>query len=373
MGEPMSPDVSVVTSGHDVADARIHRLASALKDAGLTVELLGLGDPGSAPSGVHVRTVARPGVVGRALLAARQASRARGRVMLALDPDSLVACYLVGRARRRRVVADVHEDYAALLVDRSWAAGWKGRVARRVVGIATIVAERSDLVIVADEHVPPERGRSRLVLRNVPYLGLLPGFRPDDPRRQRALYIGDVRASRGLWSMIEAVEGAPGWTLDIVGAVAPGDLDRLEVYQREGPARDRVRVHGRKPPREAWSLARDASCGFTLLEDTPAFRAALPSKLYEYVACGLPVIVTDLPRQRRFVESWGAGAVVPPGPLAGPRASQVLRDWTAHPDALDAIRAASSRFQGEATEWASEYRAVAEAVARLSGRSSTPA
>ncbi len=362
-------DVSIVTSGHDVADARIHRLSSALLDAGLTVELLGLGDPASAPAGVGVRAVDRPGVVGRALLAVRHALRARGRVLVALDPDSLVAAFVIGRARRRGVVADVHEDYAALLQDRSWATGWRGRIARRVVGLATATARRSDLAIVADEHVPPASGRSRLVLRNIPYLGLLPPFRAEDPQQQRALYIGDVRASRGLWSMIEAIEGAPGWTLDIVGAVARDDAARLDAYQLDGPARDRVRVHGRRPPREAWSLAREASCGLTLLEDTAAFRAALPSKLYEYVACGLPVIVTDLPRQRGFVETWGAGAIVPPGKDAGPRAAEVLRYWAEHPEALDSIRGSSARFRGEATQWTGEYQAMAEAVARIAGRS----
>ena len=43
-------DVSLVTSGHDVADARLHRLVAALTDSGLTVEVIGLGDPAAAPA-----------------------------------------------------------------------------------------------------------------------------------------------------------------------------------------------------------------------------------------------------------------------------------------------------------------------------------
>jgi len=37
--------------------------------------------------------------------------------------------------------------------------------------------------------------------------------------------VGDVRASRGLHTMVEAVLAAPPWRLDIVGPVAPGDDD----------------------------------------------------------------------------------------------------------------------------------------------------
>ena len=102
------PDVSIITSGHDVADARIHRLAAALTHDGLVLELLGLGDAALAPPGVATRVHRRPGPIGRALLALRFAAMGRGRVLLALDPDSLLASLVLARLRRRRVVADVH-------------------------------------------------------------------------------------------------------------------------------------------------------------------------------------------------------------------------------------------------------------------------
>lgn len=358
------PDVSIVTSGHDVADARIHRLCAALGDARLSVELLGLGDPQGAPPGVHVLTVPRPGMIGRAGTALRHAFRARGRVLVALDPDSLVTSLAVGRARGRKVVADVHEDYAALLSDRAWAAGWKGSLARAVVAGASWAARRGDLVIVADEHVPPRTARRRLVLRNLPYLRMLP---PPSPMvgPPRALYVGDVRASRGLWSMIGGIEGAPEWSLDIVGAVSPADEPRLLEYLATGPARDRVRVHGRKPPELAWQLASGAACGLALLEDTPAFRDAIPSKLYEYIACGLPVVVTDLPRQRDIVEGHAVGAVIPPGEACGAALADVLRGWSSDPASLDELRARTADFLTTAGQWRDAYAAAAGAVAQL--------
>ncbi len=49
-------DVSIVTSGHDVADARLHREVAALVARGLHVEVLGLGDEADGPPGVTVRT-----------------------------------------------------------------------------------------------------------------------------------------------------------------------------------------------------------------------------------------------------------------------------------------------------------------------------
>jgi hypothetical protein len=362
-------DVSVVTSGHDVSDARLHRVSAALLARGLTVEVLGLGDAAQGPEGARVTATPRGGLAARALAAPRKALAARGSVLVALDPDSLVACLVVGRLRRRRVVADVHEDYAALLADRPWASGWRGTVGRALARVATVAARRADLVVVADEHVPPLTGRHRLVLRNVPDLAMLPplGAAGATPR---AIYVGDVRGSRGLWSMLDAVERAPDWHLDIVGPVAGADADRLADRLAAAGLRDRVTLHGRMPPRRAWALAEGAWCGLALLEDTPAFRAAMPSKLYEYLGCGLAVVVTDLPRQAELVRASGGGDVVPPGPGAGAATAAVLNGWAERPATLAARREAAARWRSDALQH-NPYADLAASIAALTARHTT--
>ncbi|KGN40918.1 glycosyltransferase [Knoellia aerolata] len=330
-------DVSFVTSGHDVADARLHRLVSAARAADLEVEVLGLGDVCDGPPGVRVHTVARGSMAGRVMTALRYARAARGSVLVALDPDSLVACSVVARVRRRRFVADVHEDYLALLRDRAWAQGWKGTLGGALVRVATAVAARADLVVVADHHVPPVEARHRLVVTNRPDVEMLPGPTDRSPE-PRAIYVGDVRSSRGLFTMVEAVRLAPGWRLDIVGPVAAADREELDVRLGDPELAARVRLVGRKPPREAWEHARGAWCGLALLDRTPAFVDALPSKLSEYLSAGLAVIVSDLPRQAELVRASGAGAVVEADPA---RVAEVLRDWAAHPDVVDEHRSAA--------------------------------
>lgn len=364
-------DVSVITSGHDVADARLHREVAALLARGLRVEVLGLGDAADGPPGAAVRTWPRQGSLLRARLASRMAARAHGRVLLTLDPDSALAANAAAMASGRVVVVDVHEDFARLLADRPWAAsgfGLAGQAARGLVAAFTALARRAALTVVADEHVPPLTARNRLVLPNRPVAAMLPG--PTEPdARPRALYVGDVRASRGLFAMLEAVRLAPDWHLDIVGPVAPADQARLDATLADADLAARVSVHGRRPPTQAWEHARGAWCGLLLLTDTPAFREAVPSKLSEYLACGLPVVTTDLPRQAAIVGESGAGVVVPGSAddeVVGAAVAQVLRDWSARPDALTAPRAAATaRAELDAAESGDPYAAFADAVAAL--------
>jgi glycosyltransferase involved in cell wall biosynthesis len=165
--------------------------------------------------------------------------------------------------------------------------------------------------------------------------------------------------------MVAAVESAPDWSLDIVGPVSATDRDRLERYRAEGPARDRLRLHGRMPPRSAWELARGAWCGLVLLEDTAAFRAAMPSKLYEYAACGLPVVVSDLPRQREFVQTHELGVVVPAGPQGGLEAGRALTDLLENPSTAQAMRSNAARWRSGAQEWRAAYEQAAAEVRSL--------
>lgn len=335
-----APDVSILTSGHDVADARLHREVAALRRAGLRVEVRGLGDAGAGPDGAQVVAVARRGPLGRALLALGLGWQARGRVLMTLDPDGALAAWPAARLRRRQLVVDVHEDYGALLRDRAWARGPAGVVASVLVRVAGVAARRADLTVVADEHVPPATARRRVVLRNLPDLSMIPEPVAPEPV-PRAIYIGDLRASRGVFAMVEAAAAA-GWRLDLVGPVAAADAPALAERLTAPDVAGRVVLHGRMPPRAAWALAAGAWVGLCLLQDTPAFRDAVPSKLGEYLAAGLGVICTDLPRQARIVREKQVGVVVPTGSGCAAATAEVMRELADQPVRLAAWRAAAS-------------------------------
>jgi glycosyltransferase involved in cell wall biosynthesis len=357
------PDVSIVSSGHDVADARLHREVAAAVAAGLDVEVLGLGAASDGPAGAAVTARPRPrGVAARLALALGQPWRARGRVLLTLDPDVVPGALLAARLRRRRLVVDVHEDYVALTRDRAWASGVVGLAVRAGVRGVLAAARRADLVVVADEHVPPRTAPARLVVRNAPAGAYLPA--PSDPGPvPRAIYIGDVRRSRGLPVMLAAVEAAPGWELDVVGPVAADDRAWLDEWIATSPAASRVRFHGRKPPMQAWAFARGAWVGLSLLDDTPAFRDAVPSKLYEYLAAGLAVATTPLPRAAAIVTESAAGVVVPDADAL----SATLRGWADQPADLLPLRSSAVTWAGAAFAGASGYDVLAQRLSALAG------
>lgn len=363
-----SVDVTVLTTGHDVADARLHRLVNVLaRNESLTVEVLGLGAAGDGPPEAEVRCHPRWGLPGRAADAVLLPWRSRGRVILVLDPDLVLPTLLrrfctrwsFGRSTRR-VVVDVHEDYTKALLDRSWARGVRLALARSLVAASTAGATRADLTVVADDHLRPFHAPRRLVLRNLPLRNLLPA--PGPPTSGfRAIYVGDVRLSRGLRMMLSVLESCPDWTLDVVGPVAAADRVWLSRWRATSPARDRVRFHGRLPPREAWLLASGARVGLCMLQPTPAFVEALPTKVLEYLTCGLAVVTTPLPRAAALIRDTGAGVVVDDLPAA----VAALRRWSQDPSTVSAHQAAAQRWAAGRPMEDDQYAVFGRAVSEL--------
>jgi glycosyltransferase involved in cell wall biosynthesis len=290
--------------------------------------------------------------------------QAKGKVLFAIAPELIPMSIFAARVRRRRIVVDVYEDYLSLLRDRSWAKGVIGLGARGVAKFASSLAQRADLTVVADVQVPPLRAINRMVVRNLPDLDL--PYTDQIDAEPRAIYIGDVRRSRGLATMLETIEatqkaGAP-WHLDVIGPIAPADQNFVDHWIANSPAANLVTFHGRQTLEKSWQRALGAWAGLSLLEPTPAFLAAIPSKLYEYAAAHLAVLTTPLPRPAALVVEHGLGKVV----ADAEQASAELIRWAADVDSLKRVRAAAAAW-AQTLDSSAEYGQFAEQVARLSG------
>ncbi len=352
-------DVLVLSTAHDVADARLHRLCEALVSAGLAVRLEAVGTrPDHAPPGVPVMLHPSRHQARRLARTLVRPLRARCRCLVIVDPDAVPAARLWRVLRPgRRLVVDVHEDYTALQRDRRWARGVARPVVAALVRLVVRLSGGADLVLVADEHLLPGRPR-RLVVQNLPRLeGFAAAAWDAVPR---AVYIGDVRVSRGLDDMTAAVLAAPPWLLDVVGPVRPEDRDRVLAAAVVAGRPDAVRFSGRLPSDRSWAVAAGAWAGLALLHDTPAFREAVPTKLYEYAAAGLATLATPLPRVRALLEESGGGEVVPDGAAC----AEVLRRWAADPAQA---RAAAERGRAWAEQRlaARPFDGAAEAIQAL--------
>ncbi len=103
-------------------------------------------------------------------------------------------------------------------------------------------------------------------------------------------------------------------------------------------------------------LLHSSAIGLCLFQPAPNHLEAMPTKVFEYMAAGLPVIASDLPALREIVEGSGAGICVDPrDSLEVARAINFLLE---NPEQMQALGRCGQQAVAERYNWASEAQAL---------------
>lgn len=328
----------ILSVAHDVADARVYRIVDRSLRRGFEVDVWARGNAAKGPPGARVRILTRRLRLARLFQVVRAP---RTDVLVVVDPDLFPLALAARWARRAKiVVCDVHEDFGAVASDRSWIRPFLRPFVRSGVGFMLWCAARADITLVADTHVPPTAARNRHVVTND-----VAAFvrRANPPTPLRAVYVGDIRRSRGCFEIAEAVRASPPWSLDMVGPIA--DQGERVALEEIAAGCGRITLWGREDPHRSWEIAAQSSVGLCILDATPAFTETVPTKVYEYLASGMAVIASPLPRVRELLTETGAGVI------ASDRyeLAAILRRWAEEPAEMATFRSASR-------SWAAELR-----------------
>ena len=129
------------------------------------------------------------------------------------------------------------------------------------------------------------------------------------------LYVGVVSFDRGLDTMIRVVAqlltAYPGIRLHLFGrsTVTQPELESLPDYTL---VRDNLLFYGHTAPQKSYANVNRYVAGLALLKPVGDYPGSYPTKLFEYMALGLPVIAADFPLYRPIIESARCGYCVNP-------------------------------------------------------------
>jgi glycosyltransferase involved in cell wall biosynthesis len=361
-------------------DSRVRREAAALASAGHDVWVVELAPvPGGLArlDGFTRRSCLPPEWARRRLPTA--GFRALGllsfvRHVVRLRPDIVhahdAAMLLPGSAGAlltgAQLVYDSHELAASVPYrERGWA--WF------VEAIERLVVPRCAAVITVSDGIA-ERLRHRYRLRALPtVVRNASALRAGGPRGLRArlgieadiplvLHQGAPAPDRGCEVLVDAVAKLDGVWLAFLGDPEPGYSGKLSALIQARGIRHRVRMLPSVPLDQLLGWTAEADVGVTLLQDTcENHRLALPNKLFEYVAAGVPVLASALPDVERLVESYGIGwCVTPDDPAA---IAEGIRNALANRHDQQ-LRARLDRARAE-LRWPVEQQRLIDLYARL--------
>lgn len=248
-------------------------------------------------------------------------------VMIGSSPHLFAATATWTAAKLRRVpfVAEVRdlwpESYSEMTGKTS------GPEVRAMRIMADLLYCRSSAVVVlapANRDHVVERGAEPSLVSCIPNGVDLEQFGPDGeapvrlgrPERFTFVYAGAHGPANGLDLVVEACRllhdaGEDRVAVALIGdgAVKPELEERVSVLRLEN-----LMFHDPVPKEDVPAVLRTADAGLMVLADVELFSYGVsPNKLFDYLACDLPV-VTNVPGWvAEIVESSGAGTVVPSG------------------------------------------------------------
>jgi glycosyltransferase involved in cell wall biosynthesis len=163
------------------------------------------------------------------------------------------------------------------------------------------------------------------------------------------------------------VASLDGVNLVFLGDPEPGFGERLAAEIRRRGVSDRVTALASVPLARLLGHTAEADVGVTLLQDTcENHRLALPNKLFEYIAAGVPVVASALPESQRLIDAYGVGWCVAP---ADPRGLADALRWALTASRDRGLRERLERARGE-LRWSREQARLLEVYDGLQNRSS---
>ncbi len=362
------------TSVHAWNDSRIFwKYCRFLAAENFDVHLVAPQAPDGPRDGVQLHTVTWPagGRLRRMTLGAwrtyRTALRLNGDIYHFHDPE-LIPFGLLLKWHGKVVIYDVHEDVPEDILRRHWIP----RPLRKTIAAGFQVfenwaARRFSAVAAATPFIRDRFRTARAqaaAIRNFPPRNDMPTTEARAVSTERAVcYVGGISEDRGIIEAIKASARADA-RLYLAGRYFTNDLRaRLEQLEEWRNVAD-LGFLDRQGVAEV--LARSAA-GLVTLHATPKFVHALPVKMFEYMAAGLPVIASDFPEWRDIIEGNGCGLCVDPtNPDAISRAIRYVLD---NPEEARKMGARGRNAVATKYCWESEFATVLSIYGRLTGNS----
>ncbi len=366
----MKTRICHLTSVHHVTDPRIFlKECVSLARAGYEVFLVAPHFREETVDGVHIipfkrfdnrflRMLCSP------FLMLKSALKLRAEMYHLHDPELQIAGFLL-KLLGRRVVFDSHEMVLMDLGDKYYL---KNGVMKRLIPAVYRLVEAL-AVRCLDGYVLAEDGYREyffakyrryshkfVFLRNYPALRLIDSVSPASREDGTfvAVYAGKLSWNRGIKELIQVAEIMKG-AIE-VNLIGQWENDALERECRALPGWRYVRFLGFLPPQDVYGHMKASDIGVCNLYPVSNYMVSLPVKALEYMACGLPMVMSDFPVWRRMFTS-GAVFVDPldVDAIAG-TITRLMQDG----DMLASLKARGRRLVETEMSWEIEEKKLME-------------
>lgn len=232
------------------------------------------------------------------------------------DPE-LLPYALKLKKKKKLVIYDSHEDVPRQILAKTWI---PTRVRKLVSSIYECYEKKAagklDYIITATEHIADIFKKYKCnagAVKNYPLLSDIQCDNKNYLQRDKIIcYAGGITEQRGITQLVKAMEHIDA-KLEIAGALEEDYRKFLEKL----PGWNKVKLLGYLNRSEISALYNRSLIGLVVLRNTPNHRNALPIKMFEYMAAGIPIVASNFPVWEEIIGHSECGVPVEPENVKG--------------------------------------------------------
>jgi glycosyltransferase involved in cell wall biosynthesis len=281
------------------------------------------------------------------------------------DPE-LIPTGLRLKRLGKKVIFDSHEDVPRQLLGKPYL----GPVSRRILSRTFSMFERYacarfDGIIAATPFIRDNFLKIHphtVDVNNFPMIGELDSAAPWEHKQSEVCYVGGIGSIRGIRELVQAGEFLQSAArLNLVGTFSE---PTVEAEVKAGPGWRRVNACGFLDRDGVREVLKRSLAGVVTFHPLPNHVDSLPTKMFEYMSSGIPVIASDFPLWREIIEGNRCGLCVDP---LDPRAIAAAIDYlVTHPDAAKAMGENGRRAVLEKYNWTVQARRLTDFYGAIS-------
>ena len=297
-----------LSSVHSAIDVRIfYKECKSLAEAGYEVTLVAMHDKPEEIDGVRIvpfprfknrlrRFIFSPFVM------FYMALKQNAMVYHFHDPELIFAGIML-KLFKKKVIYDVHEDVAGQALYKYFI---EIRSLRKLIVFFISITDRLgtfffDRIITVTENIARKfRSSKTIVVRNMPILKSITGLIPANIKKEKPIivYSGGLTQFRGIKQLVKAMEyvgnSAELWLM----GKWESDTFFEECEDLKGWCYTQYK--GFLTLEEVYSIMKMCDIGVVPFLPLPNHVNALPNKVFEYMACALPIVMSDFSAWKRM-------------------------------------------------------------------------
>lgn len=303
-----------ISTVHSAFDDRIfYKECVSLAQHGYDVSLVVQHDKNETVDGVKIQPLPKfdnrnERFIKGSVLAYKKAKATKSKIYHFHDPELIIIGILL-KISGKKVIYDVHENVFKQIKSKTWI---KNIVIRKIVAFIYKLVESfgvlffDKIVTVIPEIANEFPQKKSVVIRNLPILKLVTSNVEKELNNTKTtiVYAGGLTRNRGLKETILSLEKVE----TPVEFLIMGEWSDNDYYEecKQLNGWNKVNYIGKVKLEEVYKKLATADIGMALLYPEENYLRSLPVKAFEYMACNLPIIMSDFPY---WVNTFTKGAL----------------------------------------------------------------